>query len=71
MNFPGGVPIDGPSAGVTMVTAIYSAIASKLVDNTVAMTGEVTIHGQVQAVGGIVPKVNAARSRSEARPNPS
>ena len=61
VNFPGGVPIDGPSAGVTMVTAIYSAIASKLVDNTVAMTGEVTIHGQVQAVGGIVPKVNAAR----------
>ena len=51
VNFPGGVPIDGPSAGVTMVTAIYSAIASKLVDNTVAMTGEVTIHGQVQAVG--------------------
>ncbi len=61
VNFPGGVPIDGPSAGVTMVTAVYSAITGKLVDNTVAMTGEVTIHGQVQGVGGIVPKVTAAR----------
>lgn len=61
INFPGGVPIDGPSAGVTMVTAVYSALTNKQVDNTVAMTGEVTIHGLVQPVGGIVPKVTAAR----------
>lgn len=61
INFPGGVPIDGPSAGVTMVTAVYSALTNKKVDNTVAMTGEVTIHGFVQPVGGIVPKVTAAR----------
>jgi Lon-like ATP-dependent protease len=67
VNFPGGVPIDGPSAGVTMVIAIYSAISGKAVDNTVAMTGEVTIHGQVQGVGGIVAKVNAAREAGAKR----
>ena len=44
-----------------MVTAVYSALTNKKVDNTVAMTGEVTIHGFVQPVGGIVPKVTAAR----------
>lgn len=67
VNFPGGVPIDGPSAGVTMVTAIYSAITGKKVDNTVAMTGEVSIHGQIQPVGGIVPKVTAAREAGAKR----
>mgnify|MGYP000951470924 CR=1 FL=1 len=67
VNFPGGVPVDGPSAGVTMVTAIYSAITGEAVDNTVAMTGEVTIHGQVLGVGGIVPKVAAAREAGAKR----
>ncbi|NLC38735.1 MAG: ATP-dependent protease LonB [Clostridia bacterium] len=60
MNFPGGVPIDGPSAGVTIATAVYSAITGRLVDNRVAMTGEVTLRGEVKAVGGIVAKVEAA-----------
>jgi len=61
VNFPGGVPIDGPSAGVTMVTAIYSAITGIPVDNRVAMTGEVSIRGFVKPVGGIVAKIEAAR----------
>lgn len=61
INFPGGTPVDGPSAGVTMATAIYSAIYNVAVDNRVAMTGEVSIHGRVKPVGGIVAKVEAAR----------
>lgn len=61
VNFPGGIPVDGPSAGVTVATAIYSAIVDRPVDNQVAMTGEVSIRGEVRPVGGIVAKVEAAR----------
>ncbi len=61
VNFPGGTPVDGPSAGVAIVCAIYSAITNQKIDNTVAMTGEVSIHGKVKPVGGIVAKVEAAR----------
>jgi Lon-like ATP-dependent protease len=61
INFPGGTPIDGPSAGITLATAIYSAITGQLVDHEVAMTGEISIRGGVMPVGGINAKVAAAK----------
>ena len=61
VNFPGGTPIDGPSAGVAIVSAVYSAITKKPVDNSIAMTGELSILGKVKAVGGIPEKVGAAK----------
>jgi Lon-like ATP-dependent protease len=60
LNFPGGIPIDGPSAGISMVTAIYSAITGLPVDNHAAMTGEISIRGEVKPVGGINAKLHAA-----------
>ncbi len=61
VNFPGGTPIDGPSAGITLATAIYSAITGQAVDNEIAMTGELSIRGGVMPIGGVVAKINAAR----------
>ena len=61
VNFPGGVPTDGPSAGIAMAVGIYSAIYKIPVKNTVAMTGEIGIHGDVKPVGGVFSKVTAAR----------
>ncbi len=61
INFPGGIPVDGPSAGISMVTALYSSIMGREVDNTVAMTGEISVHGIVKPVGGVIAKVEAAR----------
>lgn len=61
INFPGGMPVDGPSAGVSMITAVYSAINNILVSNKVAMTGEISIHGLVKPIGGVNAKINAAK----------
>ena len=61
VNFPGGIPVDGPSAGVAVATAIYSAIKGIPVDNFLAITGEISIRGLLAPVGGILTKLEAAR----------
>lgn len=61
INFPGGLPVDGPSAGVSIAVSIYSALTGMPVDNRIAMTGEVSIRGLIKPVGGVNAKIEAAR----------
>lgn len=61
INFPGSFPVDGPSAGLAMTAAIYSAINELPIASDIAMTGEISIRGKVRPVGGVVAKVEAAK----------
>ncbi|GAA0718012.1 ATP-dependent protease LonB [Clostridium malenominatum] len=60
VNFPGGAPVDGPSAGISMASAIYSAVNKIPIHNEVAMTGEISLYGEVRPVGGVNSKIEAA-----------
>ena len=60
INFPGGTPVDGPSAGVAMAVVAASAMTGRPVDGKIAVTGEVSVRGLVKPVGGVPGKVEAA-----------
>jgi Lon-like ATP-dependent protease len=61
ISFPGGAPVDGPSAGAAMAIAAISALTDRPIDGSCAVTGEITVHGAIRAVGGVPEKVEAAR----------
>ncbi|WP_263707578.1 ATP-dependent protease LonB [Shouchella tritolerans] len=67
VNFPGGTPVDGPSAGIAIATGIYSGIKQTAVSNEVAMTGELSVHGKVRPIGGVIAKVKAAKQAGAKR----
>ena len=56
----GAIPKDGPSAGVTLVTSIISSFLNKKVDKTIGMTGEITLNGNILAIGGLKEKTISA-----------
>ena len=60
VNFPGGAPVDGPSAGAAMAVAVLSAVRGDQIDNKVAITGELSVHGAIKPVGGVTAKIAAA-----------
>lgn len=61
VNFPGGMPVDGPSAGIALFAACYSAINRIGINNKIAFTGELSIMGNVNPVGGVKEKIEAAK----------
>ncbi len=62
INFPGGAPVDGPSAGAAMALVAISALTDTSIDGSSALTGEITVHGAIKAVGGVPDKVAAAKA---------
>lgn len=62
LNFPGGIPVDGPSAGVAIFVVLYSAIHNIPIKDDYAFTGEISIFGNVLPVGGIKEKTEAAKN---------
>ncbi len=67
INFPGGAPVDGPSAGAAMALVALSALTNRPIDGKCAITGEIGVHGQVKPVGGVPEKVEAARQAGLSR----
>lgn len=67
LHLPGGVPVDGPSAGVAMAVCVYSSVLGLPVRGDIAMTGEITVDGAIRPVGGVAAKVEAARRAGLAR----
>lgn len=62
VNFPGGMPVDGPSAGIALFAAVYSAVNQIGINNRIAFTGELSIMGNVNPVGGVKEKIEAAKN---------
>lgn len=67
INFPGGMPVDGPSAGTAMFLAAYSAFTGATVPGDVALTGEISLTGKILPVGGVTEKLQAAEEASVTR----
>ena len=67
INFPGGMPVDGPSAGIAMAVAAVSALTGQPVDGATAVTGEIGVQGRALPVGGVPAKVEAARKAGLSR----
>ncbi len=61
IHFPGGAPVDGPSAGVAMAAAAASALTGRPLDGAAAITGEIGVSGEIRPVGGVPVKIDAAR----------
>lgn len=59
-NIPGGLPMDGPSAGIALAVALMGAISGKAPIPKLALTGEITVQGEVRPVGGVAEKLDAA-----------
>ena len=68
INFLGGIPVDGPSAGISIAIGIYSAINLMPIDNNIAMTGEISLYGDIKPVGGVNSKIEAAKKTMICKP---